>query len=297
MSKVSIAVIGLHGFIGKHVVAAIESGKFDTKIQFPIKAVTRKSDVQSTDKIQYITAPEISTKDANLVSSLKGTDVLIELVSPTPELLSNIESLVELIKPKLFIPSQFGTDIPQVDSYAPGFLALKTQHSENVRKLGGIKVVDIITGLFAVPGAFLYEWVGAFGVTDAGINLIGDAHQKFHISKLDDLGNVILAVATFHPISELPDTVRVASEAITVQDVIDKYSAAKGLDLKVISEKSAEEGKKELVDKLNAGFDPKDFLFYLQAIVAQGLDKGLYFSELHNELINPNESVWKWGKF
>ena len=108
---------------------------------------------------------------------------------------------------------------------------------------------------------------------------------------------MVLAVATHQPYSDLPDTIHVASEVITVKDVIDRYEKSKGIKLDIISKKSAEEGKKEFVDKLNAGFNPKDFLFYLQVIVAQGLDKGTYFSKLDNELVNPNESLWNWGKF
>lgn len=296
MSKVTIAIIGLNGYLGKHVLNAINSGVFDSKIQFPVKAITRKEGSQSTDKIKYIVSPETSPDDANLIDSLKGVDAIVELTGPNPELFSKIEKIVEKVKPKLFIPSQFGTDIGQVDTYAPGFLALKTQHSQAVRKLG-IKVVDIITALFAVPGAFLYDWVGAAGITEKGVNLIGDIDQKFHVSKLEDVGNVVLAVATHQPYSDLPDTIHVASEVITVKDVIDRYEKSKGIKLDIISKKSAEEGKKEFVDKLNAGFNPNDFVFYLQVIVAQGLDKGLYFSKLDNELFNPNESLWKWGKF
>lgn len=209
---------------------------------------------------------------------------------------ANIEQIVAKVQPKLFIPSQFGTDIPQVDTYAPGFLALKSQHSQAVRKLG-VKVVDIITSLFAVPGAFLYDWVATVGITDKGVNLIGDINQKFHVSKLEDVGNAVLAIATHKPYSDLPDVVHVASDTITVQDVIDKYSSSKNVKLDIVSKKSAEEGKKEFIDKLNAGFNPDDFVFYLQVIVAQGLDKGLYFSKLDNELVNPKESLWKWGKF
>ena len=296
MSKVSIAIIGLNGFIGKHVLNAINSGVFDSKIQFPVKAITRKEGSQSTDKIKYIVSPETSPDDANLIDSLKGVDAIVELTGPNPELFSKIEKIVEKVKPKLFIPSQFGVDIAQVNSYAPGFLALKTQHSQAVRKLG-IKVVDIITAFFAVPGSFLYEQAGGVGITEKGVNLIGDIDQKFHVSKLEDVGNVVLAVATHQPYSDLPDTIHVASEVITVKDVIDRYEKSKGIKLDIISKKSAEEGKKEFVDKLNAGFNPNDFVFYLQVIVAQGLDKGLYFSKLDNELFNPNESLWKWGKF
>lgn len=294
MSKVSIAVIGLHGFIGEHVLAAINSGKFDEKIQFPVKAVTRKVDAKSTDKIQYVHAPELS--DPKLATELKGVDVLVELTTPTPEIFKNIEELIERVNPKLFIPSQFGTDLLQLGTYASGFLDFKTEHSENVRKLG-VKVVDIITSLWATPGAYLYDWVGAVGITEEGINVIGDINQKLNICKLEDVGNVVLAVATFQQVANLPDVLHIASDTVTVKNIIDRYSVSKNKDLKVISEISAEQGRKILNDKLKAGFKEDDFYFYLQAIVAQGLDKGLYFSKLDNELLNPNESLWKWGKF
>ncbi|KAI5949578.1 hypothetical protein KGF54_005455 [Candida jiufengensis] len=296
MSKVSIAIFGLHGFLGEPTLEAIKSGKFDSKIAYPIKAITRKSDLKSTDKIEYVTVSEVSANDSNLISALKGIDVIIELTGPDPKVFSELEKITAEIKPKLFIPSQFGTDIDQVDTYAPGFLALKSQHSAALRKTG-TKVVDIITSLFIVPGKFLYEWVGAAGITEEGINVIGDINQKFNVSTLPDIGYTVLAVATYNPISKLPDIIRIGSDTITFQDVIDQYSKAHNKNLKILSTKSAEEGKKEFQEKLSSGFNLNDFLFYLQAIAAQGLDKGLYFSKLDNELVNPGESIWKWGKY
>ncbi|KAI5959715.1 uncharacterized protein KGF55_004947 [Candida pseudojiufengensis] len=297
MSKVSIAIFGLHGFLGEPVLEAINSGKFDSKISYPIKAITRKSDLKNTEKIEYISIPEIKSTESKLISELKGVDVLIELTGPNPQVFSEIEKIVEAVKPKLVIPSQFGTDIDQVDTYAPGFLALKSEHSANLRKVKGVKVVDIITSLFIVPGKFLYDWVGAVGITDNGINVIGDLNQKINVSTLADIGNTVLAVSTFKPVEDLPDVLRISSDTITVQDVINQYSKRHNKDLKILTTISAEEGKKQFQDKLKAGFNPDDFFFYLQVIIAQGLDKGLLFSKLDNELINPGESVWKWGKY
>ncbi|EMG47387.1 hypothetical protein SBY92_002824 [Candida maltosa Xu316] len=297
MSKVSIAIIGLNGFLGKPVLEAINSGIFDSKIEFPIKAISRKEPESKDSKIEYVISPIDADSIDTLSQKLTGTDVIIELTGPNPELFSNIEKLVEKVKPKLFIPSQFGTDLGQVDTYAPGFLALKQQHSENVRKLG-VKVVDIITSLFAVPGAFLYEWVGAVGIDPQSktVKLIGGADSKIHISKLEDIGNTVLSVATKDPKS-LPDAVRIASDEITVQTVIDRYSKDHSVELKVVSTQSAADAKKEFADSLKAGFDHDKFLWYLNVIIAQGLDKGLLFSKLDNELVNPGESLWKWGKY
>ncbi|KHC73260.1 putative oxidoreductase [Candida albicans SC5314] len=299
MSKVSITIIGLNGFLGKPVLEAINSGIFDDKINFPIKAITRKEPETKNDKIEYVVS-EINEESikSTLSQKLSGTDVIIELIGPNPEAFANIENLVDAIKPKLFIPSQFGTDIPKVDEYAPGFLGIKTQHSENVRKLG-VKVVDIITSLFAVPGAFLYEWVGSTGINadDKTVKLIGDINQQFDISKLEDVGKAVLSIATNPNPRELPDTIRIGSDRITVKDVIDRYSKDHNVELKVVSEQSAEDAKKEFTESLKAGFDGEKFLWYLQVIAAQGLDKGLLSSKLDNELVNPGESLWKWGKY
>ncbi|KAK6202532.1 CIP1 protein [Scheffersomyces amazonensis] len=296
MGKVSVAIIGLNGFLGKPVLEAINSGKFDDKLQFPIKALTRKEQ-PSTDKIQYITTDISDETVSSIGESLKGTEVIVELVKADPTLFGVIEKVVAEVKPKLFVPSQFGTDLIQVDDYAPGFLALKTQHSANVRKLG-VKVVDVITSLFAVPGAFLYEIVGAVGIDPTTNTIVqrGDASSKFSISKLEDIGLSVVSLITL-PISELPDTVRVQSQVISFQDVYDRYEKDHNVKLTVKEKYTKEEALAELKSKYAAGFEFKDFLFYLQAIAAQGVDKGLYFSEVHNELVNPGEKYWKWGKF
>ncbi|KAK6460613.1 hypothetical protein DFJ63DRAFT_320772 [Scheffersomyces coipomensis] len=296
MGKVSVAVIGLNGHLGKPVLEAINSGKFDDKIAFPIKALTRKEQA-STDKIQYITT-EINDETVSSISkSLEGTDVIIELVQPSPDLFATIEKIVKEVKPKLFVPSQFGTDLIQVDKFAPGFLGLKTQHSENVRKFG-IKVVDVITSLFAVPGGFLYELVASVGVDTATKTVVqrGEPTDKFSITKLEDIGFTVVSLITL-PIDKLPDTLRISSDVISFQDVIDKYEKSHDVKLTVTKTISKEQTLKDLQEKYATGFEFKDFFFYLHSIAALGLDKGLYYSEVHNELVNPGEKYWKWGKF
>lgn len=168
------------------------------------------------------------------------------------------------------------------------FLVSKTQTSEDIRQLG-IEVVDIYTSIFAIPGLFFYEMVSPVGIHEDGIHLIGNINQKSNVSKLKDVGNVVLAVDTNKLYADLPDTIHAASDTITVKDVISKYELAKGIKLDLVSEKTVEQDKQEFLAKLNAGFNLNDFAFYLQVIIAQGLDKGLYFSQLDNELVNPND--------
>lgn len=90
-------------------------------------------------------------------------DVIIELLSPNPVRFENVELILATVNPKLFIPSWCGADIATADIMPPGFLLIKTVHSENARKLG-IKTLDVITGLFAIPSSSVYEFVEAVGI-------------------------------------------------------------------------------------------------------------------------------------
>lgn len=293
MPKHTVAIIGLSGFLGKPTLEAFESDIFADKFTFPIKAITR-SEKTSTEKVEYIT-DNLENTDS-VAEKLKGTDVIISLLGANPSTFASLESVIKQVKPKIYIPSQFGTDIEAVESYASGFLTLKTQHSEAIRK-AGIKVVDIITALFAVPGAFLFEIVGAVGIDVQArtVTYRGDPLSKFAISKLSDVGKSIASVASKDP-SELPDKVRIFSEIITYKDVVENYEKSHNVKL-TVSKTSAEEAKKEFQEKLSKGFNPSDFLFYVNAIIAQGVDGGLLFSEDERDLVNPKESLWRWESF
>lgn len=290
MSKPTIAIFGLSGFLGRFTLEAFESHIFNDKFQFPIKALTRK-EKKSTDKVSYITADIYDV--GKTAKEIEGVDVVISLVGPDTKIFAAIEAIIKIVRPKLYIPSQFGTECDAVDKYAPGFLAVKTQHSKNVRQMN-IKVVDIITSLFAVPGSFLYEIVEHVGIDKVTktVTYRGEPTSKFAVSTLRDVGKTIAAVAST-PISSLPDKVRVFSEIVTYEDVVEHYENTHNIKLKV-KNVTASEAKKEFQDQMSRGFNPNNFLSYLNAIIAQGVDAGLLFSKDEKELINPHQSLWKW---
>ncbi|KAK6460614.1 hypothetical protein DFJ63DRAFT_235720 [Scheffersomyces coipomensis] len=303
MSKVSIAIIGINGFLGKPVLEAINSGKFDDKIAYPIKALTRK-DVESTEKIQYIKTEIDDASIPFIVESLKGVDSVIELVAARPELYEVLEKVVIQIKPKVYIPSTFGVDLTKIHPYAPGFLTTKHHHVDHVRK-AGIKTVDFANSLFAVPGAFLYEYAGAVGVNPADntVTVRGSLQDKISISKVEDIGYSIVSLSTL-PVGKIPDLFRIHSEVVTVQDVITKYEINHNVKLEIVKTISKEDALKELLETIPgeinffaADFTLPNFFLYLQVIVSQGTEKGAHFLEVDNELVNPGEKYWKWGKF
>ncbi|KAK6458410.1 2'-hydroxyisoflavone reductase [Scheffersomyces xylosifermentans] len=296
MVKLTIAIFGVNGYLGKPFIEALESGRFDDKFQFPVKAVTRRP-TPSTSKVEYIVEPLSHETVDSIADKLAGTDVILELLTSNSDLFEIVEKIIYKVRPKIFIPSQFGCDVAQIDTYAPGFVPEKELHSQKIRALG-IKTVHVITSMWAVPGDFLYEVVGAVGI-DTKTNTIvqiGDPQTRFSITKIPDIINSVLTLVTLD-ISVIPDTVRIQSDVITFQDVIDRYEATHNVKLKVVKKISKEEAAKDLKQRLAHGFNHDDLFFYLQAISAQGLDKGVYFREVHNELVNPNESLWKWEKY
>lgn len=296
MGKASIAIIGTSGFLGQPVIDAIESGIFDDKIAFPVKAVTRTKKT-STDKVQYVQGALDELGVDVLAAQLKGINTIISLVGGKPDLYVSVEKLVKLVKPQLYIPSQFGTEIDKSAKIFPGLLGFKQEHSENLRS-AGIKVVDIVTGLFAVPGAFLYELVGAVGVDaeNKTVTYRGNADEKFPVSKVDDIGRVVVAVALSNPDS-LPDKVRTYSDVVSQRQVVERYEQTHNVKF-AVKEVSASESLKEGQDKWNsAGFKLELFFFYLNVLLSQGTDNGLIFSKDERDLVNSHELLWKWSKF
>ncbi|EGW31257.1 uncharacterized protein SPAPADRAFT_56141 [Spathaspora passalidarum NRRL Y-27907] len=268
MFPVSLAIIGLNG------------------------ALTRQ-DTPSTDKIQYIKTEINSETVDSIAESLASVDVIAELVASNPVLFATLEKVADKVEPKLYIPSQFGSDFEVVNKILPGFLQFKVQHTANLRSLG-LKTVDVITNYFAKPGAFLYEHVTHVGIdpNDNTVFQIGDLDTKLSFTRVEDIGSVVAAVATT-PVDKLPNTVKVQSGVISYKELIEIYEAKHNVKLTIKEKITKEEGKKLAKEKLNAGFNPKDFTFYLHVLGAYGLEYDIN----HNELLNPNESVWKWQKY
>lgn len=289
---VSIAIFGLNGILGKPTLDALQT-TFKAKVT-AVKAVTR-SKKSPVEGVEYV---EADISDASqldkIASELAGVDAIVELVGPNPAVYANIEKVVAQVKPKVFIPSQFGTDWGVAEEVFPGILQLKSPHSEAVRK-AGVKVVDIYTSFFFAPGGFSYEIVAHWGITDNSVVQLGDPNTQASATSTVDVGNVIAAVATYGDYAQLPDVIRVQSDTLTFAEVQHTYAQNHNVELKTVKTLSKEEALDEGRRVWSEGFNPAKFLFYLQVLASQG--KGLYFSSTDNELLNPGESVWQWTKF
>lgn len=290
----SIAVFGLGGFLGNPVLESLQQAPFADKVKFPILAVTRDtSKYTSTDKVKYIEGDVVNDRDA-VIKELQGVDVIVELVGPDPSVFAATEKVAAAVKPKLYIPSQFGVDIAQSQSTLPGFLGLKTDHSTKLRD-AGLKVVDIVTGLFGDKDSFVTHTSAIVGVDESAkkVTYLGSPKNHFSYTILSDIGKTVAAAAVSPNPSELPDLLRVNSGTISQEELVAKFEAAKSVKLGV-KEVSAEEALAEAKKVWAEGFNGNKFLYYLQVLISQGKEKGLWFGDNDNDVVNPSGSAWKW---
>lgn len=291
----TIAIFGLNGTLAAPALEALQSPLFASKVKFPIIVVSRNVP-ESTSQIEYIKS-DLSNTD-ELSSQLKGVDVFVELIPATKVLFDLLEKVAAIVKPKLYIPGQFGIDVPAVLTYLPNFLEYEPIHSDNLRALG-IKTVDIVNGHFASPDLWLHEIVEQFGIDKEKKTYVvrGDINQKTSVTFLLDIGKTIAAVATNENLDKLPDYLRVFSENITVQLIIKRYEVEHGVSLEKTAQYTAEETLKELIANWTGVFVPERLAFDVHAVTSQGIDKGFYFEDNEREDINPGEKLWRWEKF
>lgn len=295
MSKVSVAILGINGTVGEPLIESIQSETFASKFQFPILAVTRDpSKYTSTDKIKYIEGDYVN--HAALAEKLNGIDVIVELLHPDPVLFGKIEKLVAAVKPKLFIPSHYGMDLPKVNKIFPNFLGLKTAHSANVRALG-IKVVDVYTSFFSERG-WLEDIVRQVGIDteSKSVTYFSSPDAPFSYTAITDVGRTVAAVISL-PISELPDELRVESGKLTPAEVVKRYEETHNVKLEVKGTVPRDEVIKKAKEEWAKGFDESKFFYYLQVVASLGEGYGANFPETDRELINPGESLWTWTKY
>ncbi|ODQ57733.1 hypothetical protein WICANDRAFT_81061 [Wickerhamomyces anomalus NRRL Y-366-8] len=293
----TIAVFGLNGFLGKPIIEALLREPFISKIKTPIRLLTSsdKKPIESS-KVQYY-----NVKEVGYDKPLDGVDVVVNLgsVPGDPKDDAFLKSIISH-KVKLYIPSQFGTDLDATSETLPNFLQPKTTHSKAARD-AGIKTVDIITGLFInedgfLPFAPLYV-LGHDVEKTKEATIRGDKNTLINPSYFKDIGNTVAALATKDNFASIPDKVRIYSDRILATELIKHYEKVNNVQL-TTKYVSTADTVKEAKEKYSKGFKFDDFVFYLITLLAEGEGKGLIFEkENEKEFVNPKESLFKWTKF
>lgn len=290
----TVAIVGTHGWLAKPIVNALLSEKYIPKIQTPIRLVSTNTNdkIIDSDKVEYF-----NSKESPLIEAFKGFDVVINLVNIPGGPLDEILEAVIANKTKLYIPSQFGCDLDAVKIDFPGFIGVKIEHSDAARA-AGIKTVDIATTFFYDGDNFIGFPIPYYQVEGNTVEIVGDENIQVQFSYYQDIGEVVAICATASDFSKLPNKCRIYSDTTTVGKLVEKYEKKHNVKLKraykdfdayynAIKEKHAVNGT-----------DWNDFLTYLTAIQGAGDGKGAVFTSANErEVVNPNESLFKWTRF
>lgn len=292
----TIAVFGLNGLLGKPVIEALLREPFISKIKAPIRLIT------ASDK-KPIDSPNVkyyNLKEEGFSKPLEGVDAVINLGGVPGSPLDDILKAIVEQKVKLYIPSQFGTDLVATEPTFSGFLKPKTDHSNAARK-AGVKTVDVVTGLFIKDDGFfpfgpLFTFSGDYEKTKQAIGR-GDANTKVNPSFFKDIGNTVAALVTKDDYSKIPDTIRIYSDEVTNGDLVAHYEKVNNVKLNV-KYISPSETIAEAKEKYSKGFKLEDFALYLATLLSEGEGKGLIYEKNNQrEFVNPGESLFKWTKY
>lgn len=293
----SIAIIGTSGILGGPVLKELSNSKYADKIKYPIKAITSKDkSAESTEKVTFIQG---NLQDAELAARLGQIDVVISLVSASKEVLENTETLLARLKPKLFIPPEYGTESDKVEKeLRVPMIDLKLDHVSRVRNQLGIKCVSFYIGFIKVP-PFLYDFLDHAGVSLANKTVLylkhggerSNGNVLIPFTTATDLAKAISTVVVSDP-SKILDSYRIYSNSILVKDIAQLKAAELGGAKFTPIYKTLDELTLEFKSLVAAG-NP-DFIKFLTVSVYRGPGHGISFEKDEREIINPSQSLWTW---
>ncbi|KAF5102400.1 hypothetical protein DV451_001895 [Geotrichum candidum] len=282
--KPTVAILGINGAIGVHALNAFLSPTFSSLFTLPIRIVTRdpskiKANVPAItdDNVKFYNA-NIATGEG-LATVFEGVDVIINLLGTEVSHTAVIEAAAAA-KPKVYIPSEFGTDIPASGPYANLF-KVKTDAIELARSKG-LKTVSIITSAFS-EWLFLVPALSGINFPESGqFQYYGDDSVKIGTTSLVDIGKVIASVASKNP-ATLPDYIRVAGDVVSPRKVSNAYTAVTGQKLTDVAlplEEITTPARKIAKEGPKSG---NDFLVGLRGVL---YDHYLVGSHEHNEFVS-----------
>ncbi|KAK9472657.1 uncharacterized protein V1510DRAFT_416537 [Dipodascopsis tothii] len=277
----TIALLGFRGQLAKPIVDAVTSPEFAGKYQLPVRVLTRTipDDAEAYANVKFYKVD--ATDVESLKPALEGVHALLNLTAFDVSADALLEAAVAT-GVQVYFPSDFGIS---GDHYNKSFIAGKNAAAAKARAAGIPKVVRIYNGVFL---EFVTDY-GLFGPNpETGeLKVYGDGNHPLATTALADVGKSVASLAYRSP-SELPDSVRLASEVTSVNKIVAEYEKASGKKAKV----EYDPDTKAILAKAEANeIPPTDFFTILYALAT--VDTTTNFVENERELVNPGLWTWK----
>ncbi|KAF5092372.1 hypothetical protein D0Z03_002898 [Geotrichum reessii] len=259
--KPTVVIVGINGTIGSHAINAFLSPTFNSLFTLPIRIVTRdpskiKAAVPAItdDNVKFYNA-DIATGEG-LATAFEGTDVIVNILGTEVSHAAVIEAAA-VAKPKIYIPSEFGTDIPATKPFVNLF-KVKTDVVELARSKG-LKTVSIVNGAFSEWLLTIPPFAGVNFPEAGQFQYYGDGEAKISTTSLPDVGKTIASIASKDP-AIVPDYITIAGDLVTPRKISDTYTVVTGQkltdvalpldEITIPAEKIAKEGPKSGIEFL-----------------------------------------------
>lgn len=288
-NRKTVAVVGINGAVGKSLLTVL-SEKADY-FASPIRAITRDISKASKQPTGVELYQATFDNDQSLKRALNSVDVVFDLtasgISSAPLIDAAVEAGV-----KTYFPSEF--DSAYSNSKYPNPYRVKLETAKYARSKG-LKTIQVQTGMFA-EWNFIYPVFNGIDPTNNIYKKIGSGDKKIASTFITDLSHSLVELALLD--RSIPDEIFIQSEAVTDTYVVELWEKYNNVQLTVQPipidqvEKDAQEANRKFIK--DSAEDYEKFIPIVRAEIAEGvLD---HSNSGHRELINPNESKFKWTK-
>ncbi|VVT53891.1 uncharacterized protein SAPINGB_P003802 [Magnusiomyces paraingens] len=274
----TVAIVGLTGFLAKHVINALISEPYKSQISTPIRLVTR-DETKAKAAIPAIEAsPDLfkfykadAATGEGLAEAFEGATAIVNLAG-TGFSHDKISDAAAKAKTNLYVASEFGVPTTEkaLGKYAPVF-DFKIKATQQARDKG-LKTVAVYNGLFT-EFAFRVPGAGGLQSTTEAQTYVPD--KEYATTSLVDIGRSVAALvtksATPEEAGKLPDELFIKGGSLSGKTVADIISKLTGKEVAL-----TEKPQNEIVDRAtqvveNGVKGRDDFFAVLQALFTQGL--------------------------
>lgn len=289
--KPTVAIAGSSGHLGAYVFKALISPQFRSSYSKVIVLQRPESSSHNAESISPAhdkSYTEVAYDESNLSACLKGVDVLINCIgSSGHEFKDKLLRAIPGTGVKLYVPSEFGVDHTVHDFSHPEWDRKKLHHEISREILTDTKVCRVFPGLFMEDS--IGPWFG-FDTANARYECIGSKQAYASYTSLEDVGKVVAQLARM-PVDRVPPYVHIAGDTVNIVEIAKMMEDAGSskIEIKEVDMKGYK--TKTLEDKTS---DPSRCLRFLMG--DRNLDHTMDGLGNANQLVNPDESNWKWKK-
>ncbi|KZT00209.1 NAD(P)-binding protein [Laetiporus sulphureus 93-53] len=302
-AQYTVAIVGATGNLGKEISNIFLSSykPFFPRVIAVLRDTTKPEAKALTERGAELRQVDSANAVASFTRAFEGVDIVINAVGASPLEYNN--ALFEgALKSgvRVYFPSEYGSDY-RINDFPGWDFTLWLAKAEHVRKArqlaqGKVKIIAVY------PGLFLEGALGVFGFDTANLTYtcVGSPDKKTALTSKADVGR---ALAEFSLLALSPDySARVPDDAHIaggnasyreIRDIVQRVREELGVQPKgeiVIKSQDYETFRAKVREEEIKSPAPGP-LRHIMLLIAEGK---MDFSENDDELINPDESIWKW---